>query len=278
MSAARSRPAFTLIELLVVVAIISLLLSVLMPAIGQAREQSKLTYCKNNLRSIWTGILTYTMEYRDRLPFMENVNLIVPDGSVPGAGPQADPFDPAFPTTVGVVLQKYVNPKSWVCPSAIRGYPAGGASGGWKFTYSFGASEAFGYIGDIVPYDQNIVRSNPDISMHYWVFDGRPLSSLDTRRYVSYGLNENEKGKWNFRFPLIADLYEVDASNPASVQYIYPHRGRLDARIDLQNAREVFEARTDYASATSGLNELHSDADKPRIFFTRSYEQAFAGN
>lgn len=60
--------AFTLIELLVVVAIIALLMAVLMPALNSAREQSKLTYCSNNLRQIGLGIYVYAGENDDLWP------------------------------------------------------------------------------------------------------------------------------------------------------------------------------------------------------------------
>jgi len=62
------RTAFTLIELLVVVAIIALLISILLPSLARAREQTKSVKCLANLKSLGQGIMIYVTGERDILP------------------------------------------------------------------------------------------------------------------------------------------------------------------------------------------------------------------
>ncbi len=62
---------FTLIELLVVVAIIAVLISVLLPAIGMARETARRVNCGANIRSAMVGFLMYASEDRDRFPLAD---------------------------------------------------------------------------------------------------------------------------------------------------------------------------------------------------------------
>ncbi len=60
--------AFTLVELLVVVAIISLLMSLLIPALNKARDLARTTRCGSNLRTIGQGFSLYVNDFMGWLP------------------------------------------------------------------------------------------------------------------------------------------------------------------------------------------------------------------
>jgi prepilin-type N-terminal cleavage/methylation domain-containing protein/prepilin-type processing-associated H-X9-DG protein len=61
------RAAFTLVEMLVVISIIGILVALLLPALGVARESARSAACQNNLRQISIGMMARAERSNDQL-------------------------------------------------------------------------------------------------------------------------------------------------------------------------------------------------------------------
>ncbi len=113
------RRAFTLIELLVVIAIIALLISILLPALGEARRASQNGASLANLRSNAQINANYQLDHKD-----EFVN----------------PFTPAKAPRCSPAIRAWVYVPNQEC--------LGGSAYGWIYDgapYSYSQSESYGY-------------------------------------------------------------------------------------------------------------------------------------
>jgi len=69
----KRQQGFTLIELIVVIAIIALLVSILIPCLGAAREQGRCVVCKSNLRNIGIALAYYVDDCKGWLPSADSL-------------------------------------------------------------------------------------------------------------------------------------------------------------------------------------------------------------
>jgi prepilin-type N-terminal cleavage/methylation domain-containing protein/prepilin-type processing-associated H-X9-DG protein len=125
------RFAFTLVELLVVIGIVAVLIGILLPVLGKARETANNVKCKSNLHQIWLASQMYINDYHDHLPdpiATGDDAQLVGEPQVTYAAAfrrginEPDPTNPSTVETLGLhnllYTRKYLtNPLVWLCPS-----------------------------------------------------------------------------------------------------------------------------------------------------------------
>ena len=109
----RKGDAFTLVELLVVVAIIAIIMSLLLPALRNARQSAYGGRCLSNLHQIGLAATMYTMENRGELPPYADTGSVMPP-SVPGV-----PYSPSHWRRMYLVT-------TWDLSGPWPAYPRGG--------------------------------------------------------------------------------------------------------------------------------------------------------
>ena len=138
-----SAAAFSLIELLVAIAIAVLLLAVLLPALGAARETARQVMCAGNLRQWGIAMNLYMSEFDSYLPFDRHlVGTSAVADPTPGVWFNALPLyvqAPPYATyyTHDASAREYASANIWWCPSARAKYGEGGTTAsGNAFDYS----------------------------------------------------------------------------------------------------------------------------------------------
>lgn len=139
----KKRKGFTLIELMIVIAIIAILAAVLVPNFMRAREASRLTACKSNLKNIATAAETYSTDY---------------NGVYPGSSTKAE--IKSGTGSLGRLAKDYLQ-KDLKCPAAAAYYTFAKSGDGVKYWVYCPANSNSGASGVSNKHRKNNVAGGP---------------------------------------------------------------------------------------------------------------------
>lgn len=133
------RRGFSLVELLIVIAVVALLLAVLLPSLGRARDLARLASCAARLRDIGTAVESYAAVHDRRLPPFAFSSMLSP--SLPASGHWGGADQVADPAVFGrgnagmdyvnlwaLTPGEFTDASTFVCPGAPAELAGGDAS------------------------------------------------------------------------------------------------------------------------------------------------------
>ncbi|MEM1446837.1 MAG: prepilin-type N-terminal cleavage/methylation domain-containing protein [Planctomycetota bacterium] len=239
-----TKSGFTLIELLVVISIIALLIGILLPALGAAREAGKRAACLSNVRQIGIAAATYTTDNKDfYIPYrtMFSSNLYTNDMFGGRGGFQSVPWARAL-------TRDYTNtPSLLTCPTFTP--TNGGEIDDLDPQDSFASNyEAWGkvhygmnyaFLGstlgpDRLNPDSSFTPQNPDPAMQRTPRTDEVLNPSETLYFMDSLNLAMQTGS-----PGLGPTAGVDPGETAGVDYVFPTfdppnlaYGHADARHD----------------------------------------------
>ncbi len=245
--------AFTLVELLVVISIIALLVSVLLPALGRARESARATVCLANMRSMAISSTMYAEDNDGYFPHAVHTNQ--------GQGSWVDS------------IQSYTDqPLLHRCPSDISIYfnSIETVSNQYRRT-----SYALNYYlaGKMSDYQTNnrLVGNHPSRLM-YINFMSELVSEEDYRKYARY---VNKKYANELATPLPLEFAPNSAERTMfTADHVHPENWLSEVNWNLDGAWKYIKASKEVAWGRHGgfANYNFIDGHAAKMEFTDLYD------
>lgn len=132
---------FTLVELMVVMSIISLLVALLLPALGKARDSAQASLCMNNQHQSGLAMIYYANDWQD---FALNSNVWNTNcfwAPTPALNPVTARYDNLWPDVL--MFHGYL-------PNIVRPAPAGPLANGTGISYYFPGNPALNSISRLI--------------------------------------------------------------------------------------------------------------------------------
>ena len=147
---------FTLIELLVVIAIIAILASMLMPALGQARERGRKASCQSQIKQIGSALYLYFSDYDDFFPLTPNGTSTTQPWTGRDYAYQLNPYVAQYAASVASFnpYKGFRGSKIFYCPSRLSERNLAGAR-----YVDYGCNMEIGYSGRKLTGMRNISRA-----------------------------------------------------------------------------------------------------------------------